>query len=121
MTRIIGDRRGKSALDEMEEVARERNADVAEEERMEKLEAARRAREEAERANAPSEPAIIEPSLKDIVDFHGRELFRGDAEALKELYKTIGKGYDKYRVDIREKGYRILYYITIILQKSRML
>ena len=36
----------------MEEVARERNADVAEEERMEKLEAARRAREEAERANS---------------------------------------------------------------------
>ena len=47
MNRIIGDRK-ENILDEMEEVARARNKDVAEEERLEKLEAARRAREEAE-------------------------------------------------------------------------
>jgi hypothetical protein len=66
MSRIIGDRKEKSALDEMEEVARARNRDVAEEERIEaekkaKREADRKAREEAqkknaeEKANAPSE------------------------------------------------------------------
>ena len=37
MNRIIGNRTGKSALDEMEEVARARNADVAEEERLERI------------------------------------------------------------------------------------
>ena len=35
MNRIIGDRREKSALDKMEEVARQRNRDVAEEDRLE--------------------------------------------------------------------------------------
>ena len=41
MVRIIGNRK-ENTLDEMEEVARQRNKDVAEEERLEKLEAARR-------------------------------------------------------------------------------
>ena len=99
MDNINGDRTGKSALDEMEEVARERNRDVAEEERMEAL-------MKAEEAKAPTKPVIIEPSMEDIVDFHGRELFRGDAKALKELYKTIGKEYNKDRVNI--SGKRVL-------------
>ncbi|MFA5887562.1 MAG: hypothetical protein WC852_02535, partial [Candidatus Nanoarchaeia archaeon] len=59
MNRIIGDRKEKSALDEMEEVARQRNRDVAEEERLEKMEAARRAREEAERGKVPSEAGSL--------------------------------------------------------------
>ena len=98
MSRIIGDRT-RNTLEEMEEVARERNRDVAEEERQEAL----RKAEEAKNPKAPSKPVIIEPTMEDIVDFHGRELFRRDAEALKELYKTIGKEYDKNRVEIREK------------------
>jgi hypothetical protein len=56
MNRIIGDRKEKSALDEMEEVARERNKDVAKEDR---LEAIRKAKEKAERAEAPS---VITPA-----------------------------------------------------------
>ncbi|MFH1066224.1 MAG: hypothetical protein V1734_06970 [Nanoarchaeota archaeon] len=75
MARIIGDRR-KSALDEMEEVARARNADVAEEERLEALRKAKEAlngkssersegRLGAQATKAPSEetPKIIEPSM----------------------------------------------------------
>ncbi|MFA5887566.1 MAG: hypothetical protein WC852_02555 [Candidatus Nanoarchaeia archaeon] len=62
MSRIIGDRREKSALDEMEEIARARNADVAEEERMEKLEDARRAKEEAEEARKRIGNGIIQKS-----------------------------------------------------------
>lgn len=42
MNRIIGDRREKSVLEEMEEVVRERNADVAEEERLEALRKAKK-------------------------------------------------------------------------------
>ncbi|MFA5887567.1 MAG: hypothetical protein WC852_02560 [Candidatus Nanoarchaeia archaeon] len=52
MSRIIGDRREKSALDEMEEVARARNADVAEEERLEAL-------RKAEGKEAPSEEPVV--------------------------------------------------------------
>ena len=63
MNRIIGNRTGKSALDEMEEVARARNADVAEEERLERIEAERKAVEDAERKSKEKErkamPAVI--------------------------------------------------------------
>ena len=76
MTRIIGDRR-ENTLDEMEEVARERNRDVAEEERMEKLEAERRAREEAERKEKgiSEAPAGIQHSASNIIlaNYHGLE------------------------------------------------
>jgi hypothetical protein len=62
MNRIIGDRKEKSALDEMEEVARARNKEVAEEEL---LEAIMKAKEEAERAKKPSEP--IQDSSSSII------------------------------------------------------
>ena len=41
--------------------------------------------------------------MEDIIDFHGTELFRGDAEALKEIYKAIRKEYTTGRVGINEK------------------
>ncbi|MFH1066225.1 MAG: hypothetical protein V1734_06975 [Nanoarchaeota archaeon] len=55
MSRIIGDRTMNNTLDEMEEVARARNRDVAEEERIEalrKAEEAKRAKENAIKAKA---------------------------------------------------------------------
>ncbi|MFA5887565.1 MAG: hypothetical protein WC852_02550 [Candidatus Nanoarchaeia archaeon] len=91
MSRIIGDRKEKSTLDEMEEVARARNKDVAEDER---LEALRKAKEEAERAKAPSEPIIIEPSMGDIIKLNGTPLCRNDYEALSDICKKIGKNPD---------------------------
>lgn len=51
MTKIIGNRKVNNTLDEMIEVSRERNAEVAEEERLERI---RKAREEAESTKAPS-------------------------------------------------------------------
>ena len=83
MSRIIGDRT-RNTLDEMEEVARARNKDVAEEERLEALRKAkeadrrkqedeRKAGEEAEKVEAPSEPVTI-PEGKIITgDYHGLE------------------------------------------------
>jgi hypothetical protein len=58
MSRIIGDRTKKSALDEMEEVARARNKDVAEEER---LDAERKQKE-----NAVSEEKSKSTAITDI-------------------------------------------------------
>ncbi|MFA5887568.1 MAG: hypothetical protein WC852_02565 [Candidatus Nanoarchaeia archaeon] len=102
MSRIIGDRKEKSALDEMEEVARARNRDVAEEERLEvlrkaKIEEERIAREEAERKakkekpliQAPSKPLITEPTDGDIVKLCGeKELLKNDYEVLKDIYRN---------------------------------
>jgi hypothetical protein len=59
MVRIIGDRKEKSALDEMEEVARARNRDVAEEERLDALRKARG--EDKEKPSPAGIPAKEEP------------------------------------------------------------
>ncbi|MFH1066230.1 MAG: hypothetical protein V1734_07000, partial [Nanoarchaeota archaeon] len=103
MTRIIGDRR-ENTLDEMEEVARERNRDVAEEERQEKLEAARRAREEAEKPKAPSG---IQHSASDLIMpcYHGLEwelrALREGAQGAKKCYT-----YDKSINSLKKIGKR---------------
>lgn len=115
MNRIIGDRKEKSALDEMEEVARARNRDVAEEDRLEALRKAkeeadrrkqedeRRAREETEKVEAPSEPVII-PEGKIIPgDYHG---LKWELHAPK--HPMGGKNaltYDGSLARIREAGF----------------
>ncbi|MFH1066227.1 MAG: hypothetical protein V1734_06985 [Nanoarchaeota archaeon] len=103
MTRIIGDRRGKSALDEMEEVARARNKDVAEEERLEAL----RKAEETLKPKAPSElvevPAVIPamnvaPTLYNGLEFEPKAY----SEAPDNLILTYGRSLGW----IRQKGYQ---------------
>ena len=88
MNRIIGNRTGKSALDEMEEVARARNADVAEEERLERIEAERKAVEDAERKSKEKErkamPAVIPVKEEP-------EVFNGDEMLIKKARETAGK------------------------------
>ena len=88
MARIIGNRTGKSALDEMEEVARARNADVAEEERLERIEAERKAVEDAERKSKEKErkamPAVIPVKEEP-------EVFNGDEMLIKKARETAGK------------------------------
>ena len=86
MSRIIGDRT-KSALDEMEEVARERNRDVAEEDRLERIE---EERERREGIIAKTEETIKVPS--------------DDAKGLLEKINNIAKDTSIFYYD-GEKGF----------------
>jgi hypothetical protein len=66
MNRIIGDRTKKSALDEMEEVARVRNRDVAEEERLDAIRKAKGEQNPNASAEKPQDPIILPATYKDI-------------------------------------------------------
>ena len=66
MAGLIGDRTGKSALDEMEEVARERNKDVAEEERLEAIRTAKEEQNPNKPAGKPQDPIILPATYDDI-------------------------------------------------------
>lgn len=93
MSRIIGDRTGKSTLDEMMEVSRMRNRDVAEEERLEQIEAEKRAKEEAERR--AMEKAMKEEARNtmpaDIPIKEEPEVFNGDEKLMKKAREIADK------------------------------
>lgn len=102
MSRIIGDRR-ENTLDEMEEVARERNKDVAEEER---LEAIRKRKEEAERAKAPSMPHdhVITPVGNIIATDYNRVEFEPNVS--RDIYNDkIAFTYDGSLERVKSAGY----------------
>ena len=98
MVRIIGDRKEKSALDEMEEVAKMRNRDVAEEERIETLRKAK----EAERARAPSGKAVTPAGNITAADYHRLEF---EAKAAKGLDHKALVSYDISLERLKMAGY----------------
>jgi hypothetical protein len=123
--RIIGDRTGKSTLDEMMEVSRARNEEVAEEER---IEAERKAKREADRIKKEAEKAIREKEKRDNVP--GDNSWEGLERAYREKkdyteaymgiefepkaprkrgvkgsYSQISMGFDESFKRILKKGY----------------
>jgi hypothetical protein len=101
MSRIIGDRREKSALDEMEEVAKQRNRDVAEEERLEALRKAK----EAISGKAPSDDAGKgdEKAFSAIYDWMEIEpkVLRTSSKPAQKVVETYGKSL----LELRQRGY----------------
>jgi len=104
MNRIIGDRT-KSALDEMEEVARARNADVAEEERLEAEIKARkeelRKKEEAKSGKAPS--GKTPAGNITAADYMGIEF---EANVSRDIYNKKLYPYDLSLRKLKAAGYK---------------
>jgi hypothetical protein len=102
MSGLIGDRTKKSALDEMEEVARARNKDVAEEEKLEIIAAERRAKERTEKAKV----ILAQPEDIDAIVCKKRIPMQ-EYEALRSIYSEvgldIGKAYRYDRFSIRDR------------------
>jgi hypothetical protein len=110
MSRIIGDRREKSALDEMMEVSRQMNEEVAEETRKEeerraKREAERKSKEDSKGTTLAEVPSVMQPSLGEIIRVCRKLVYKADHEVIEEIYKRYvpNPAYDKTYQNM--KGY----------------
>ena len=93
MNRIIGDRREKSALDKMEEVARQRNRDVAEEDRLEAQESKEKKSLFVEKpAKNKIEPLAAEVPVKSIIPIPAPSsvIHMAKARNIADVEKEIG-------------------------------